>query len=221
MKKEISELEFKLIGIFGKLILDFIFSFSRITETGFEHIESIMNSRKLVAGVWHSRILAFIYLYKGLNGAALVSQAQDGEIIARILQKQGFDPVRGSTTRGGTKALALLVRKIKSGQAAVITPDGPQGPRYKVQPGIISLAQKAGVPILPMAYSAKHCIIFSSWDRFILPYPFSPCYIVYGRPVYVPRDAGRQAWEQSRLDLEKELCRITQQADQYFGRHTP
>jgi len=221
MKKEISEFEFKVIGILGKLLIDFIFSFSRIKETGFEHVESIMNSRKFIAGVWHSRILAFSFLYKGWNAAVLVSQAKDGEIIARILQKQGFDPVRGSTTRGGLRALTVLIKRLKSGQPAVIIPDGPQGPRYRVQPGIITLAQKTGIPILPMTYSAKHAKIFASWDRFVLPRPFSQCHVIYGKPVYVPHDADKENQEQCRLVLEKELCRITEQADRYFGRNIP
>lgn len=221
MKKQISELEFKLIGILGKYLIDFIFAFSKIKEIGLENVESIIDSRMFVAGVWHSRILALLYIYRNKNGSCLVSQAKDGEIITRILQKQGYDPVRGSTTRGGREALAQLVRKIKAAQGVVITPDGPQGPRYRVQPGIIALAQKTGVPILPMAYSSKFAKIFSSWDRFFLPLPFSPCYIVYGKPVYVPKDANRETWEQCRITLEKELCRITKQADKYFGRETP
>jgi len=221
MKRNLSEFEWKLIGILGKLLIDFIFSTSKIKETGYENIESIMNSRKFIAGGWHSRILPFIYLYKGWNGAALVSQAKDGEIIARILQKQGFDPVRGSTTRGGLRALTILIRRLKAGQPAIIIPDGPQGPRYRVQPGIITLAKKTKVPILPMTCSAKHAKIFASWDRFLLPRPFSKCHVIYGNPLYVPHDADRETEEQYRQILEKELCRITEEADRSFGHKTP
>ena len=180
-----------------------------------------MDSGRYIAAIWHSRILVFSYLYRHTHAAVLVSRSEDGEIIARILKSQGFDPVRGSTNRGGLRALAVLIKRVRRGQTAVIIPDGPRGPRYRVQPGVITLAKKTGVPILPMAYSAAHRHVFTSWDRFLLPRPFTRCRVVYGKPVCVPENAEPKMQEESRMELETELRRITEEADRHFGHTTP
>jgi lysophospholipid acyltransferase (LPLAT)-like uncharacterized protein len=101
----------------------------------------------------------------------------------------------------------------------VVIPDGPRGPRFKAQPGVIALAQKTGFPIIPVAYSARKIKIFNSWDRFILPFPFTPCRVVYGDPVYVPQKADKTTQALCRLQLEEQLCRITAEADRHFGHH--
>ena len=175
-------------------------------------------SKKIIAACWHSRILLVSYLYKGWNAAILVSRSKDGEIIARILEKQGHEAIRGSSTRGGLRALSRLIKGLKENKRpAVIIPDGPQGPRFIVQPGVIALAKKTGSPILPISYSAKKIKVFNSWDRFILPFPFTTCRIVYGNPVYVPQKADRETEAKCRIQLEAELNRITTGADNCFG----
>lgn len=216
----LEEIKWKMIGVSGKLFVDILFSTTRIDSVGFERVKDIFASQKFIAAFWHSRILLISYLYKGLNAAILVSRSQDGEFIARVLERQGHEPVRGSTTRGGPRAVARLIKSLKENiRPAGIIPDGPQGPRFKVQPGVIMLAKKTGYPIVPITYSAKKAKFFSSWDRFVLPYPFTRCQVVYGRPVYVPAKADREAESRCRLQLEEELCRITLVADQHFG-HT-
>ena len=112
------------------------------------------------------------YIFSGWDGAILVSRSNDGEIIARILQRQGHETIRGSTAKGGLRALATLIKRLKARpRPGVIIPDGPQGPRFKVQPGVIILAKKTGYPIIPVTYSARWMKVFKSWDRFILPCP--------------------------------------------------
>ena len=218
--RKLEEIKWKMIGMSGKLLIDLLFSTIRIESVGFEGVKDIIASRKVIAAFWHSRLLLVSYLYKGWNAAILVSRSQDGEFIARVLERQGHEPVRGSTTRGGLRAVARLIKSLKENiRPAAIIPDGPQGPRFKVQPGVIMLAQKTGYPIVPMTYSAKKAKFFSSWDRFVLPYPFTRCQVVYGRPVYVPAEADREAESRCRRQLEEELCRITMAADQHFG-HT-
>ena len=217
-KSSLIELKWKMIGILGKGFIDLLFSTIKIESKCPERVSEIIESKRVIGAVWHSRILLGCYLYKGVNAAALVSQSDDGEIIARILQKQGYETIRGSTTRGGLKALASLVKKLKEvHRPAIIIPDGPQGPRFKVQPGVIMLAKKTGYPIVPVTYSAKKAKIFASWDRFMLPHPFTTCRIIYGNPIYVPENADKQIEELCRVRLETELCRITQEADQRFG----
>jgi len=214
----LAELKWKLIGIFGKLLVDLLFKTTRIETVGFEKVESIISSRRFIFAFWHSRILLVSYVYQGWNGAILVSQSRDGEFIARVLQRQGHEPIRGSTTRGGLRALSTLITCIRAQiRPAVIIPDGPQGPRFKVQPGIITLAKKTGYPIVPVSYSARNVKIFNSWDRFLLPHPFTQCRIVYGEPVRVAGDADPQTASDCRLRLEQELCRITAAADRFYG----
>jgi hypothetical protein len=213
-----TELKWKLVGILGRRLLDLIFCFCKIESQGYENVATHMESRRFIAAIWHSRILIFSYLYKGWKASILVSQSKDGEIIARILQNQGFETVRGSTTRGGRQALGELIRRVRSGRAAVIIPDGPQGPRFRVQHGIIALARQTGIPIIPMTYSAKKAKIFASWDRFMLPVPFTRCRVIYGNPVFVPDRADAAAFEQCRIELENELQRITTEADRAVER---
>lgn len=216
----LEELKWKLVGIFGRLVIDLLFRTTRIESLGLEKAKPLIDSRKFIFAFWHSRILLVSYLYKGWDAAILVSRSGDGEFIARVIQQQGHEAIRGSTTRGGLRALAGLIRCLKQRRRpAGVIPDGPQGPRFIVQPGVIMLAKKTGYPIVPVSYSAKKIKIFSSWDRFILPYPFTACRMIYGDPVHVPEGSDRNAEESYRLRLESELCRITTEVDRYFG-HT-
>ena len=113
-----------------------------------------------------------------------------------------------------TKLIKALKQEIRPG---VVVPDGPQGPRFKVQPGVISLAQKTGYPIVPISYSAERLKIFASWDRFVLPYPFTQGCVIYGTPISVPFKLDAEARELYRATLEEELNRITKKVDQYYG----
>lgn len=216
--KGLEELKWRLVGLLGKLLVDLLFKTTRIETIGFEKVEAIMNSRRFIFAFWHSRILLVSYLYQGWKGAILVSQSRDGEFIARVLQKQGHEPIRGSSTRGGLRALSRMIGCIKAQtRPAVIIPDGPQGPRFKVQPGITILAKKSGYPIVPVSYSAEKVKIFNSWDRFLLPYPFTRCRIIYGDPIRVPEDADPSTLADCRLQLEQEMNRITADADRFYG----
>ncbi len=148
----------------------------------------------------------------------MVSGSEDGEFVARILKRQGHEAFRGSTTRGGIKALSGLIKKLKEEQGpGLIIPDGPQGPKFKVKLGIIILARETGYPILPFSCSAKKIKIFASWDRFILPYPFTKCLGIYGKPFYVSKDAGKDDLMRYRNLLEKELNSLTLEADSCFN----
>jgi lysophospholipid acyltransferase (LPLAT)-like uncharacterized protein len=218
LKDKLAEIKWELIGILGKLLIDILFYTTRIELKRFEKVEPIINSRKFIYAVWHSRLLLPNYLSKGLNGTAMVSGSEDGEFVARILKKQGHEAIRGSTTRGGIKALSALIRKLKEKQRpSIIIPDGPQGPRFKVKLGIIILARETGHPILPFSYSAKKIKVFASWDRFILPYPFTKCIGIYGNPLFVPKDADKDDLMRYRNLLEKELNCLTLEADSYFN----
>lgn len=215
---QFDRLKWWLVGWLGKGLVDLICSTMRIRVVDFEKARTEIESRKCIFAFWHSRILMVSYIYKGLGAAILVSKSKDGEIIAQILKRQGHETIRGSTSRHGVRALARLIRILKEEvRPGGVVPDGPRGPRYKVQPGIITLAQKTGYPIIPLSYSAKKLKIFASWDRFILPYPFTEGSVIYGTPISVPWNIDGKGQEAYRIRVEEELNRITRTVDYYYG----
>jgi lysophospholipid acyltransferase (LPLAT)-like uncharacterized protein len=217
-REALNNLKWILVGIIGKLIIDILFFSTKIETVEFDKVSTHFSSKKFILACWHSRILFVGYFFKGWRGAALVSSSKDGEFIARVLQKQGYETIRGSSSRGGLRALANMIKYLKEKKRpGAIIPDGPRGPRFKVQPGIITLAKKTGYPVVPVSYSAKKIKIFKSWDRFILPFPFTTCRLIYGDPVYVASDADKEEENRCKNRLEKELNRITRDVDSYFG----
>ena len=220
--KQLQELKWRLVGMGGKLLIDFLFCRSKIERVGYEKVRPLVESRRLIFAFWHSRILLLSYIYKGLGATILVSKSEDGEIIARVLQQQGQVCVRGSTRKGGLRALARLIRTMRDQKRpGVVVPDGPQGPRYQVQPGVIVMAKQTGYPIIPLTYSSRKAKVFKSWDRFMLPFPGTDGQVAYGEPIYVPADTEGEALERYCVQLEEELNRITQAADRSFGRRMP
>ena len=109
-----------------------------------------------------------------------------------------------------------MVRRVQEGYVACVTPDGPRGPRYRVQPGVITVAQKTGAPILPLAYDAEWKKVFQSWDRFIMPLPFSRIVVVYGEPISVPAHATPDMLQAKQQEVEASLRQVTEMADTYF-----
>jgi lysophospholipid acyltransferase (LPLAT)-like uncharacterized protein len=170
----------------------------------------------IIMSFWHGRLLMMDFAYMGKKGSILVSMHEDGEMIARAMKFSNYGSVRGSTTRGGAKALREMVKVMKAGSDILITPDGPKGPSQVVQNGVVILAKMSGAPICPVTYSVSKLKQFSSWDGFILPYPFSRGVVIWGEPVYVDKDADKDELEQKRVELEEEMNRIIKEADSYF-----
>ena len=141
--------------------------------------------------------------------AALISASKDGGLLAGILECFGVQPVRGSTSRRGPQALLELTTRAERGYDLAITPDGPRGPCYVVQEGVMSLAQVTGLPIVPFSYNARWKIRLKSWDRFQIPLPFSRCEMIFEKPIRVPRDATDAGREALRLELQNALKAIS------------
>jgi len=166
---------------------------------------------------WHGRMLYFPHLYYRQRFTILVSHSKDGEVVSQVLQRFGAHVTRGSSSRGGAQALREIVRKVRSGYHAALTPDGPRGPRYQVQPGIVAVAQQTGAAIVPVTYSARWKKVFRSWDAFLMPLPFSRIVVIYGQPIYVPASASPAVFEAKRHEVETSLRHITEMADHYFA----
>lgn len=172
----------------------------------------------IIYAFWHGRLLYLMHRYRGGDHLILVSQSRDGDLISSAARLFGFRPIRGSTSKSGGTAIRQLIRLIKAGKNCGIAPDGPRGPRYKAQPGAIALASITGAPIFPLTYSARRGLFAGSWDRFLLPAPFTEVVLVYGRPIEVARGSGLDDLENKRLELERELNLITTAADEYFDK---
>lgn len=213
-----SGLKWWLAGWLGKGLVDLICGTMRIRVVDFDKARAEIESKRFILAFWHSRIVAISYLYQGWGAAILVSSSEDGEIMAQILQRQGHETIRGSTSRHGVRAMAKLIKTLNETiRPGGVVPDGPRGPRFRVQPGVITLAQKTGCPVVPISYSAKRIKIFASWDRFILPYPFTEGRLIYGRPISMPSKLDVEEQEVYRVRLEEELNRITRKVDHYYG----
>lgn len=172
--------------------------------------------RQIIIAFWHQRLLMMPFLPRRGRFGMMISQHRDGEFIARAVKLFGVDSIRGSTTHGGLAALRGMVRFFRTGANLAITPDGPQGPAHVVQIGAVELARQTGAPLLPVTYNASRKKVFRSWDRFILPLPFSRVAFLWGEPLCVSKNADKAQLEESRLLLQERLQQITAEADRIF-----
>jgi lysophospholipid acyltransferase (LPLAT)-like uncharacterized protein len=147
----------------------------------------------ILFALWHGRMYLSIQAHRNQGIVTMASQSKDGELIACWLERNGYVVVRGSTTRGGGQALREMVRQVRSGRHAALTVDGPKGPARVVQAGVVQLARLTGAWILPITSSASRPHFFASWDRYLVPYPFSKAIVAYGEPFPVAEDLPEDA----------------------------
>ena len=189
----------------------------RLRWKGAHHVRAAWaEGKNVIYAFWHGRMMALCFTHRRQHIHIMVSEHRDGEVIAKTVRLLGFVPVRGSTTRGGRRALFQIAERACSGYDAAITPDGPKGPRWRVQPGVITLAQRTGLPIIPVANGASMSKIISSWDRFLIPLPFSKVVILLGAPISVPRKLSQEGLEEKRVELERAILALTREADLFF-----
>lgn len=197
-----------LVWLLGKTL--------RISWRGLENLQEVRKSgQRVIYALWHGRLLILTFAHRWQKVHVLISQHRDGEFIARTVQRLGFVPIRGSTTRGGTQAIFQMVSKIQDGYDLAITPDGPKGPACKVQTGAILIAQRSGLPIMPITTSAQKVWRLKSWDSFLIPKPLSKTVIILGKPIYVSKDAAENELNSKISELENQLSELTEQADNF------
>ena len=177
--------------------------------------EELEKTGRVIYAIWHNQQLFLLYPYRKRKIAALISQSSDGEYIARCLPKFGMLAVRGSSTRGGTRALIKLLQATRDGYCPMLTPDGPRGPVYKVQPGILFLAKKTGWPIIPVGTALSHKIKVHSWDRMRVPLPFGKTAFYYGQAIYVKDESDIPA---ATTALEQQLNEMTDKAELFINK---
>jgi lysophospholipid acyltransferase (LPLAT)-like uncharacterized protein len=173
---------------------------------GFSHFDAVAAAgHQPIMAFWHGRILPATYYFRRRGIVVITSENFDGEWIARIIERFGFGTARGSTSRGGVKALLQLTRDMAGGKPAGFTVDGPRGPARVAQAGAVWLAKATGHPVVPFHLEASSHWTLKSWDRTQIPKPFSTVSIVVDEPFYVPRDADDRAVEAARKFLEERL----------------
>jgi len=167
-----------------------------------------------IGALWHNRLLLISYILKRFvahrPGAGLISASRDGDLVADLTKRFGFDVVRGSTSRLGATAMLELSEVLASGRDILITPDGPRGPAYELGRGIIFLAQKSGAPIQPINFEYSSCWRARSWDKFIIPHPFSKVRVIFGPLLRVALTNTEEEFEAERLRLQNAMMALVE-----------
>ena len=167
----------------------------------------------VIFALWHGTFFPWIYYWRAKNVCVVTSRSGDGQMLAGFLRRMGYRSVRGSSTRGGARALIDVTRLVRSGEDVVLALDGPHGPARHAKPGSVLLAKLTGRPILPIAATSNRYWQFQSWDRFRLPLPGSRTLLAAAPPIWVPADADGVALEQYRVALETSLQHLQQDVD--------
>jgi lysophospholipid acyltransferase (LPLAT)-like uncharacterized protein len=194
----ISAVGYRLVSALGATL--------RWRTEGLEHFDDIVKGgRQPIMAFWHGRILPATYYFRRRGIVVITSENFDGEWIAGIIERFGYGTARGSTSRGGGKALLQLTRDLAAGKPAGFTVDGPRGPAEVAQPGAVWLAKATGHPVLPFHLEADRHWTLKSWDRTQIPKPYATVAISMGEPFEVPADADATGIESARQLLEGRL----------------
>jgi len=213
------ELRSRVVSGIGGRLIGGLLSTARFTTEGDVHYRRERDAgRPVIFTLWHGRLLPLSYYHRTWNLVTLISASADGEYIARLVRRWGYEVVRGSSSRGGGPALRQLIRRVRSGRSIAVTPDGPRGPRERLKPGVLTAAQLTGCALLPVGAGASRTWWIEGWDRFMVPQPFSRVHIVYGEPIPVARSADSEQLRTIATRVESEMTRITARAEQHVAR---
>jgi lysophospholipid acyltransferase (LPLAT)-like uncharacterized protein len=189
----------------------------RIRTVNFERVQNLPGG-KVICG-WHGRSFVATARFRNLGYWVIISKSRDGDIQNRIFSGLGFRCIRGSTGRGGERALIESIRALRQGAIMAITPDGPRGPSGVLQGGVMAMARKSGAALIPVGISARPRVQAKSWDRYMVPLPFARAIMIFGEPIYVPPDAADAEVEEIRLRLQDAMNRIEAEAEQALFPH--
>ncbi len=180
--------------------------------------ELLERREPVIYTMWHGRMVlpALVHRHEGM--VAMASRSKDGEIIARWMVRNGYAAARGSTGKGGGTALLEMIDLVRGGHTAAMTVDGPRGPARVVQPGVLRLARKTDAWILPHAGSSARPLFLRSWDRYLVPKPFSRCVVGYGEPFRIPADMPDA---EALAKIAAAVDAITREVDRAAGAHPP
>ncbi|HOP75410.1 MAG TPA: lysophospholipid acyltransferase family protein [Bacillota bacterium] len=172
----------------------------RFRVVGQEQLERFLGKEGFIINCWHGQQLMGFYFFRKRGYYILVSRSRDGDLASGIMERFGWKTIRGSSSKGAVRGLIELLRALRQGAGVALTPDGPRGPIYHVEPGGLYLAEKTGAPLIPMAFVFdRKWISKESWDLFVIPKPFSRCVVYFGEPIFI-----KDELTEDRLELEKE-----------------
>lgn len=168
-------------------------------------------SANYILTLWHGHIFyLFYYLRRRPDFHLLISPSLDGDLLARLARLMGYSVIRGSTFKKAVPSARSLIKVLRSGERIIIIADGSRGPRIKAQAGSVQIAGVTESPLIPMGYNAKRKINLGTWDRFILPIPFTHCSVSFGKPILVPSRPNERIISQKQGELEKALNHLTE-----------
>lgn len=201
----------------GYWIILFIGHSLRWNIQGWHYLEEIhRNGRRFVGVSWHNRIFMTSYFFRNRKIVGMISRSREGEYIARISRRLGNGIARGSSTRGSRGAVVEIMRALKQKRDVFITLDGPRGPRYTAKPGAAFIAKKSGNPVLPFCFSVEKKWIMSSWDRFIVPRPFSRAVIIIGPAIEVEPNADDAEMRRVEERIQREMDILRRRSDSFW-----
>jgi lysophospholipid acyltransferase (LPLAT)-like uncharacterized protein len=212
-------LKAKIIGWSGYHIIGLIGRTMRWQSEGGENLEAIYRAgRRAILTFWHGRIFPATYYYRRRGIVVMTSLNLDGEAIADCIQRFGYRTARGSSSRGGMRALAQLAREIRAGHDAGFTIDGPRGPRYIAKQGPVLLAFKTGAAVSCFHISMKYRIELKSWDGFQIPLPFTPAILLTAPPLWVPPDSSEEQLRGLHAKMQETLDELRIRGDAWWKR---
>jgi lysophospholipid acyltransferase (LPLAT)-like uncharacterized protein len=206
-----------LAGLLGAPLVRALGATWRVRVDPPEFLDRLRGGSPRVFAFWHGRLLVPSYVSRGLGVMAMISRHADGEVIARIAAGLGHGSVRGSTTRGGAAALHDAVEALRSGRDVAVTPDGPKGPYEVAQAGAVYAASRGRAPLVPLGVGVRRAWVFVSWDRFLVPKPFTTVALAVGEVMRPPEDLEGEALEGFRRRLEASLREATARAERLAG----
>ena len=202
-----------LIVAVGTVIIRLIGATLRIAVSSEDGGQKTLEQRPLVASFWHSCIIPSTYIWRDMGIRVMSSYSYDGEYMGRIIRKFGFVPVKGSSSRNPLRALLGLRRALEEGWTVAFTLDGPRGPRHKVKPGPVGLGRSTGLALTAFHVGVEKGWTLHSWDRMVIPKPFSRVLVRFGKLIPVPRDASDEELARYNDELQATLDRVCEFAE--------
>ena len=185
----------------------------RVSVSYEEGAQKTLDERPLVASFWHSCMVPATYIFRNMGIRVMSSFSYDGEYMGRIIKRFGFVAVKGSSSRNPIRALLGLRRALDEGWTVAFTLDGPRGPRHKVKPGPVGLGKSSGLPLTTFHAAVEKAWVLNSWDRMMIPHPFSRVLVRVGKLIHVPNDATGQDVERYTAELQASLDRVCEYSE--------
>lgn len=199
----------RLVAFLAAAVIEILGGSLRIRHV---HPENLEDTPHYILTFWHAHILMMLHSRYRKPIMTMTSRSKDGDYIVALFRWYGVGTARGSSSRGAGAAMREIIRRARAGTNIGFTPDGPRGPARVAKPGVVYAAQMSGLPIVPVVFAARNKKLLRSWDRMVVPMPFSKALFLYGDPMVIPRDANTEEWrervERTMNDLEQEAERL-------------